>query len=96
MTRITPTPHGFDIDAALVAESFKLPVGEVQLLMRAGEITSRLDQGEGEDAGTFRLVFFHRGTRLTLIVDERGQVLRRSSIVFAREELPAALHRPVP
>ncbi|MCB8836774.1 DUF6522 family protein [Aurantimonas sp. VKM B-3413] len=96
MTQITPTPDGFDIEAALVAEGFELPVGDVQLLMREGKITSRLDQGGGEDAGTFRLVFFHRGTRLTLIVDESGQVLRRSSIAFAGEELPAALHRPAP
>ncbi|MCQ0990522.1 DUF6522 family protein [Jiella marina] len=96
MTQITSTLGGFDIDAALVAEGFELPVGDVQLLMRQGAITSRLDQGEGEDAGTFRLVFFHRGTRLTLIVDEGGNVLRRSSIVFAGEEMPTALHRPAP
>ncbi|SJZ79109.1 DUF6522 family protein [Consotaella salsifontis] len=87
---------GIEIDATVLAEAFELPVADVPRLLREQAITSRLDRGEGEDAGTFRLVFFHQAVRLTLIVDESGTVLRRSRLDYGTHPLPASAHKPQP
>jgi hypothetical protein len=63
-------------------------------LKRAGAITSRSERGIGEDAGLYRLTFFHAGRRLRLIVDSAGRVIRRNAIDFGDRSLPAALRRP--
>jgi hypothetical protein len=57
-----------------------LAEGQVQALMRAGEITSRFERGEGEDAGRFRVTFFHGGRRVRLTIDGDGRVLQRSRV----------------
>ena len=46
--------------------------------MSSGAITTRFERGEGEDAGRFRLNFFHRGKTLRLTVDEGGNILSRA------------------
>lgn len=64
------------IDASDLAELLGLTPAEVQAKMRDGEITSRLETGEGEDAGRMRLTFFHDGTRVRLTCCDDGTVLK--------------------
>jgi len=48
--------------------------------MRCGEITSRFETGEGEDAGKFRLTFYHNSKRIRLTCAQDGTVLSTSRI----------------
>jgi hypothetical protein len=91
--RVELGPDGVEVDAALLARAFDLEPAEVPGLMRSGAITSRHERGEGEDAGTRRLTFFHASRRLTLIVDDAGRILRRSVVAFGDRPLPPALRR---
>jgi hypothetical protein len=81
------------VDAEMIARGLGIPAVDVQPLMRSGEITSRCEAGEGEDAGLTRLTFFLRGSRFRIVVDDAGRVLRRSTIDFGRRPLPASLRR---
>jgi hypothetical protein len=91
--RVEIADDGFSVDAGLLARAFGLPPAEVPGLMRAGAITSRLERGEGEDAGTFRLTFFHRNARFTLVVDDGGAILRRSTLDYGETPIPPAARR---
>ena len=84
----------FELDAAVLADAFGVEAETVPVLLRHGEITSRTERGEGPDAGTFRLVFFYRNSRLLLVLDETGSVLRQSLLSFGDRPLPDALRRP--
>jgi hypothetical protein len=66
------------VDAVAIAAAFGLDPASVLDLLREGKITSRCEQGIGEDAGRLRLTFFHAGTAFQLVVDRQGQVLSRS------------------
>ncbi|MGH6956222.1 MAG: DUF6522 family protein [Caulobacteraceae bacterium] len=79
-TRLERIEGGFCIDAALVAELLGVRASDVQELMRAKEITSLSERGEGEHAGQYRLTFQYKGRRGRLNVDEDGLVIRRSMI----------------
>lgn len=94
MTRIEFDDGAFQVDAAVLAEGLKLEPGQVQSLMRGGAITSLCERGVEADAGRHRLTFFHKGRVLRLVVDEAGQLIRRSVIDFGNQPLPAALQRP--
>jgi hypothetical protein len=50
--------------------------------MHEGKLTSRCEHGVDEDAGRYRLTFFHENRRLRLITDSTGQIIRRSLIDF--------------
>jgi hypothetical protein len=50
--------------------------------MREGKITSACEHAVGEDAGTYRLTFFHANRRLRLIIGEAGNIIRRSMIDY--------------
>lgn len=93
MSAVTRTEDGMQIDAELLAGAFGVPAAAVPDLMRDGAITSRMEKGVEEDEGRFRLLFFYRSTRLTLIVDERGEVLRQSVLTFPEGVPAAALRR---
>jgi hypothetical protein len=93
-TRIEMDEDGVSVDAAILAEAFGLEAADVPALVRAGEITSLFERGEGEDAGRMRLTFFHRSRRFRLVVDETGAVLQRSSVDFGEAPLPPAMRRP--
>jgi len=72
--------HGdVQVDASIIAEGLRLAPALVQPLMRRGRIASRLERGEDEDAGRYRLTFMHGRRQLTLVLDETGQVLERSA-----------------
>lgn len=45
----------FTLDAAVLARALGRPVGELRELMRRGLVTSRVERGEGEDRGRWRL-----------------------------------------
>lgn len=68
----------FSVDAALIADGLGLEPALVQARMREGKITSLCERGNGEDAGRFRLTFFHARRRLRLVIDEAGNVIERS------------------
>jgi hypothetical protein len=52
--------------------------------MRVGEIASRFETGEGEDAGKVRLTFFHRGRRVRLTCSIDGTVLSTTRVTTER------------
>lgn len=76
--KLKPGAEGFTIDAVDLGQLLGLEPEAVRAMMQSGEITSRFERGEGEDAGRFRLTFFHGQRRVTLIVDADGTVLQRS------------------
>ena len=88
-----PVEGDFEIDAAVVAEGFGLAPEAVPGLMRSGAITSRLYRGVDEDAGTWRMVFFHGNARLTVTVDATGRPLKRSVVDFGDRPLPGGMRK---
>ncbi|WP_299560386.1 DUF6522 family protein [uncultured Sulfitobacter sp.] len=52
--------------------------------MRSGEITSRFETGTQDDAGRFRLTFFHDRTRLRLTCSADGTVLSTTRVPVGR------------
>jgi Family of unknown function (DUF6522) len=65
------------IDASIIGRNLGLESLEVQRLMHKGKITSRCERGVDEDAGRYRLTFFHENRRLRLITDSNGWIIRR-------------------
>ncbi len=82
------------IDARIVAEAFALTPTQVMAALRDGAITTLTERGAGDDAGRWRLTFFHDNCRLRLIVDANGAILRRSQVDFGDAPLPPSMHRP--
>lgn len=89
MSGITITDMGFEVDAGVIAASFGLTPTELREKMRAGDITSLCEKGEGSDEGRFRLTFHHAGRALRLTVDAAGHVLSRATF-------PSVRSRPKP
>lgn len=83
--QITRQGEGFEVAAELIADGLKLPLEQVSELMRAGEITTRCEKGEGDDEGRWRLSFLHQGRTFRLTVDGTGNLLSRSSFGAPRE-----------
>lgn len=79
MSRIDVAEGRFTVDADLVSAAFGLEPADVPALMRAGGITSRCETGIEEDAGRWRLTFYHGGRALRLTVDSGGRVLKRAT-----------------
>ena len=74
--KIDLTDTGAVVDAADLGPLLGIAPSVVQEKMRNGEITSRSEQGAGEDAGRHRLTFWYGGRRVRLICDAEGQVLK--------------------
>lgn len=87
--RVAIGPDGFIVPAEVLGAAFTLPAAEVPVLMRAGTITSRLEQGQDDDAGTFRLTFYHGAQALRLIIDAEGRILKRTRFPVTRRTPPA-------
>jgi hypothetical protein len=81
------------VDARLIERSLGVEASRVQSLMREGKITSICERGVDEDAGTYRLTFFHGNCRMRLIVTESGNIIRRSTIDFGSRPSAAALRK---
>ncbi len=82
------------IDATIIAEGFGIEPSQVQARMREGKITSRYERGVDEDAGRHRITFFSDNRRLSLTVDEAGNVVQRSVVDFGDHPAPPGLRRP--
>lgn len=76
----TPNPT---VDAADLGRALDLDPAAVQTLMRAGTITSLFETGEGDHAGTFRLTFRYKVTRVRYTCDAQGNVLKTSRMIAA-------------
>jgi hypothetical protein len=70
------------VDARVIADGLGSTPAAVQDGMRRGAITGRCERGVDEDAGRYRLTFVTEHRRLRLVIDEAGNVLRRSTINF--------------
>jgi len=81
------------VAASLIGKGLGVDASLVQALMRDRKITSICERGVDEDAGTYRLTFFHGNRRLRLIVGEAGNVIRRSTIDFGDHANAAALRK---
>ncbi|WP_299601193.1 DUF6522 family protein [uncultured Tateyamaria sp.] len=63
------------IDARDLGKLLEIAPADVQEKMRAGEITSKYEIGQDEDAGRFRLTFYCGGRRVRLTCADDGTVL---------------------
>ena len=79
MSDVERSGQGFVVDASILARAFGLPAETVRAMMRDGGITSRCEAGMGEDAGRWRLTFFHAGRTCRLTVDGSGKILKQST-----------------
>ena len=82
-----------EVDASIVGAGLGLEPQEVLSLIHSNAITSVCEHGIDDDAGRYRLTFFHKSRRLRLIVDGCGRVVRRSTIDFGDRPMPARMHR---
>jgi len=78
MTQVEIGENGFVVDAEVLAEAFGIEAADVQPRMQSGALTSRCEQGVDEDAGRWRLTFYHNGRALRLTVDVSGEILGRA------------------
>lgn len=78
MSGVVNTVDGFTIDAEVIAAGFALDPAGVPGMLREGRITSRFETGIDEDAGRFRLTFYHANRALRLTVDAHGTILKRA------------------
>jgi hypothetical protein len=78
----------YQVEASVIAAGLDIETDRVVVLLRSGEITSKSEQGIGEDAGFHRLTFYYGNRRFRVIIDETGQIVRGSTLNFG------ALGRP--
>ena len=67
--------HGFSVNAEVIASGLDLEASVIQSMMKAGEITSICERGEGEDTGRHRLTFYHGSARLRVVADSGGRMI---------------------
>jgi hypothetical protein len=82
------------IDAAVIGQGLNVELSLVQILMREGKITALCERGVDEDAGRYRMTFFHQNRRFRLVVDEEGNAIQRSTVDFGDRQLPASMRKP--
>lgn len=68
----------FVLDGALLAERFGWPEEKLKDYSRRGQVHSRVERGEGEDAGTWRLSVRCGNRRWQAVVGEDGTILGES------------------
>jgi hypothetical protein len=93
MSRIDLGLGSLHIDASVIAQGLALEPARIQAMMREGEITSLCERGVNEDAGRYRLTFFHKSRRFRLVVDATGTVIQRSTVDFGNRPLPASIRK---
>jgi len=84
MSKIEIGLGSLHINASVIAQGLALEPSRIQAMMRKGEITSVCEHGVNEDAGRYRLTFFHKSRRFRLVVDGTGTVIQRSIVDFRR------------
>jgi hypothetical protein len=82
------------IDAAVIGQGLNVEPSLVQILMREGKITALCERRVVEDAGRYRMTFFHENRRFRLVVDEEGNAIQRSTVDFGDRQLPASMRKP--
>lgn len=82
------------VDAAVIGAGLGIPPSLVPNHLRAGRLTSLCERGVDDDAGRYRLTFFHAGRRFRLVIDQSGRVIQRSTIDFGDGGVPAGARRP--
>ncbi len=90
MPEIEIGDEAVQIDADLLAGALRIDADELLRRMREGTVTSRVERGEGEDAGRLRLTFFSANRRVRMVVDESGRVLSCGAVDYGERPLPAA------
>jgi hypothetical protein len=75
MAQIDMTDGSFEVDAATIGNGLGLDPSAVPALIKAGEITSACERGEGADAGRYRLTFSQGAKRYRITVDTAGAIL---------------------
>lgn len=73
------------IDAEDLAKMLDIAPVEVVALMRDGAITSRLETGVDEHAGTHRLTFWYGDVKVRFTCDDTGEVLKTSRVAAKRK-----------
>jgi uncharacterized protein DUF6522 len=66
------------VDAEMIAAGLAIDPALVHPLLREGKITSLCESGIDQDAGRYRLTFFHQNRRLRLVTDAAGNIIERS------------------
>lgn len=64
-----------EVDGMAVARELGLEVAVFRQLMDAEKITVLCERGTGEDAGTWRVSFYHGDRRARFVVDAQGRIL---------------------
>ena len=82
------------IDAAVIGQGLNVEPSLVQVRMREGKITVLCERGVDEDAGRYRMTFFHENRRFRLVVDEEGNAIQRSTVDFGDRQLPTSMRKP--
>lgn len=72
---ITEADGDFTLDADLVAKGFGWSSPELRDHMRRGLVTSRVERGEGEDAGTWRLTVQCGNRQWQAIIGRDGSIV---------------------
>jgi len=81
------------IDATIIGQGLGIEPSLVQVRMREGKIAILCERGIDEDAGRYRLTFFHKNRRFRLVFDEEGNAVRRSTINFGDRQLPTSTRK---
>ncbi|HUZ33043.1 MAG TPA: DUF6522 family protein [Xanthobacteraceae bacterium] len=82
------------IDAAVIGQGLNVEPSLVQVRMREGKITVLCERGVDEDAGRYRMTFFHENRRFRLVVDDKGNAIQHSTVDFGERQLPTSMHKP--
>ena len=82
------------IDAAVIGQGLNVEPSLVQVRMREGKITVLCERGVDEDAGRYRMTFFHENRRFRLVVDEEGNAIQLSTVDFGNHQLPISMRKP--
>ena len=62
------------VDADLLASFFDLSVASLKEAMSAGDVSTLVENGEGEDSGRTRLTFRYAGEQVSLMREENGEL----------------------
>jgi len=79
------------LDAAVIGQGINVEPSLVLDRMREGKITVLCERGFDEDAGRYRMTFFHESRRFHLVVDEEGNAIQRSTVDFGDHQLPTSM-----
>lgn len=80
MTNIELAGDAVNVEAEAIAADLGLSPEGVLDALRDKRLTAVCEQGLEQDAGRWRLTFYHATRRLRLVIDHTGRVLERSAV----------------